>query len=231
MKNIRSRPKGYFLTILQENDHYFIGKEKGLPISSRQYLSLGSTMKEIREKMKEIRLLEGEHLWMGYQPKDNMPSVAEAWVQIYGKKIQYRSRTKKYYDKDNVFHGGVPFESLFPFIGADLRYHMEMDQLGYNFVRDVIARRDLIVDSKRLLCSLSCCDGQTHTDCLGIVKGLQYMESEWGRDLLDKGFHRCYFSTSDEWEYHVKESFPFGVVCYKWGVNENVIEYVKTNLW
>jgi hypothetical protein len=51
---------------------------------------------------------------------------------------------------------------------------------------------------------------------------------------IRKGFHfnRCDFSyMPDEREEHVKVSFPFGVICYKWGVNKKVIEYVKAHLW
>lgn len=62
MKNIRSRPPGYFLTILQENDGYFWGREKGLSSSSRRHSHLGSTIKSIREEMKNVQLLEGERV-------------------------------------------------------------------------------------------------------------------------------------------------------------------------
>jgi hypothetical protein len=221
MKNTRSRPKGYFLTILQENDHYFVGKEKGLSTSSRRYLNLGSTIKEIREEMKNVRLLEGEHLWMGYQGENTMPSVIEAWTKIYGKLIQYRAKKRNpYYEGFNCY--GVHFESLLPFFGdSSDRYFVEMNMLGYNFTRDVIARRDLAVKTKMLLFSLCECDGKSHDDYRYVIQSNK-----------QKMFGTCEFSyMPDEWEEHVKVSFPFGVVCYKWGVNGKVVEYVKKNLW
>lgn len=222
MKNIRSRPKGYFLTILQENDSYFVGKEKGLPISSRRYLNLGSTLRRARDEAKKINLLDGEHLWLGYQPEDNMPSVMEAWIRIYGKMFQYRSRKSNPHSEGFSFHG-VHFESFLPFVRNDYsRYQVDMDKLvGYNFTRDVIVRKDLRVEQKKLLCSLCGCDGETHLDCQNIVKGEREI-FRW----------KCAFSVNEfAWEEHVKKSFPFGVICYKWGVNEKVIEYVKKNLW
>ena len=219
MTNPRSRPKGYFLTILQENDRYFTGDEKGLLPSSRRYLNLGSTVTEIREKIKTVKLREGEHLWMGYQGTNTMPSVKGAWVQIYGKRIQYRNGKGNSYDKGFNWKG-VNFESLFPFVSEGHRYFVDWEKCEYNFTRDVIARRNLTVQQKKYLCSLCGCHGKYHEDCRDI-------ETPRGRtEFATCGFSMCY-----DWEEDVKKTFPFGVVCYKWGVKKKVVEYVKNNLW
>jgi len=226
--NIRSRPQGYFLTILQENDGYFVGRDVGLLSSSRRHLNLGSTIKGIREEMKKVKLLEGEHLWLGYQPRDNMPSVYEAWVQIYGKRIQYRKRTRESSTCEGFDFNGICRDSLFPFVYSNHSYSIDVSRCGYNFARDVIARKFLSVDKKRHLCSLCDCSGKSHEDSQDAIKSDN-----------KNVFQRCDFSiesgdgswSASIWEERVKENFPFGVVCYKWGVNEKVIFYVKTNLW
>lgn len=224
MRNQRNRPKGYFLTILQEKDHYLVGKEKGLPTSSRRYLNFGVTLSEARKEAEDVKLLDGEHLWLGYQPKDNMPSVTEAWVQVYGKKVQYRSRRKGPYSEGFNWYG-THYESLFPFLDISDIYGLKRDRLGYNFTRDVIARKNLTVQQKKHLCSLCKCSGNGgHADCRDIIES-----EERKKELM---FRRCKFGyIPDEYEYHVKVSFPFGVVCWKWGIYDSVIDYVKKNLW
>ena len=221
MRNQRNRPQGYFLTILQESDGYFWGREKGLLSSSRRYLNLGCTLKGIREEMKKVRLAEGEHLWLGYQPKNNMPSVYEAWVQMYGKRIEYRKKTKERSTCEGFDFNGICRDSLFPFIYSDSSYSIVVSKCGYNFARDVIARRLLSVDDKGYLCSLCGCDGKNHEDSKDVIK------SDWSNVL-----QTCDFSCeSYAWEERVKNRFPFGVVCWKWGVSEKVVEYTKKNLW
>lgn len=226
---MRSRPKGYFLTILQEKDRYLVGEEKGLPISSRRYLNFGVTLKEARKEAEDVKLLEGEHLWLGYQPEDTMPYVTEAWVQVYGKRIQYRSRRKGFYGRKgdiviDTWHG-IHYGSLFPFLYNGAENNLKTDRLGYNFTRDVIARKNLTVRQKKHLCSLCKCSGDGghggHTDCRDIIKN--------GRIEPDIMMGRCKFSK--EWEERVKRSFPFGVICWKWGIYDSVIDYAKKNLW
>ena len=74
------------------------------------------------------------------------------------------------------------------------------------------------VEEKKNLCSLCDCDGKVR-DCQDIFKSER-------KELQTCGFSMCY-----DWEDEVKKSFPFGVICYKWGIKKKVIKYAKDHLW
>lgn len=229
------RPQGYSLTVLSSTDNWLCGRAYNRKASTRREIIVGADLKDVREQAKNVleSIRDGEHVWLGYQSTNtrynhNQIKLYEAWTKKMGHVIQYK-KAGQY--PDGFMSEGECFRAVFPYIvakprGSEYRHHyhpaLRIRKTSYedDYVSETVIRNNLSVADKEDLCFLCGCDG---------VAGNTFEIFLYDYGDVDENAFCDFREHSSDYEEDVKDIYPFGVNCFKWRRNDQVIAYMRAN--